>query len=404
MPVTPPAASSPRASSPAATPPAATSPCASSSAAIPPAAVATSLFDQLDALGAATGDHGSVAPAAIDAIAAAGLLHVSVPAVVGGAELPVLEALDVWAELARADGSTGWVSFAMDTALAYFGAYLPDDGITEVFADGLPRLAGQFAPNGTATADGDEWIVSGAYQFGSGITLADLAGCGFLATPPGGGDPAYLFGCLPVGEVELQGNWEVLGLQATQSVDYRIDRARIPAHRTFDFFAPTVHRGGPLARFGVLPLTAVGHAAWALGVTRRMLDELLVAAGRTRMGAASSIGASDHGLITIAGLESRYRAGRAWVREVCEQAEAEVTASGDFLSAETANLVRQACVHVNQEGAAIARDAYLLAGTAALRDGPLQRCFRDLHAGAQHFFASDAASLDFARGLLAEEA
>ena len=51
----------------------------------------------------------------------------------------------------------------------------------------------------------------------------------------------------------------------------------------------------------------------------------------------------------------------------------------------------------------IARQAYLLAGTEALRDGPLQRAFRDLHAGAQHFFASNAASIDWARGLLARE-
>jgi indole-3-acetate monooxygenase len=64
--------------------------------------------------------------------------------------------------------------------------------------------------------------------------------------------------------------------------------------------------------------------------------------------------------------------------------------------------VRQACVHANREAADIGREAYLLAGTTALRDGPVQRCFRDLHAGAQHFFASNAASIDFARGLLAQ--
>ena len=29
-----------------------------------------------------------------------------------------------------------------------------------------------------------------------------------------GGDPAYLFGCLPVGEVDLKGNWHVLGRAA----------------------------------------------------------------------------------------------------------------------------------------------------------------------------------------------
>lgn len=362
--------------------------------------VAAGLFDELDAIGAAAPDGASFDPVAIDRIVESGLHGISVPTEVGGAGCRLLELVDVWSALAHADGSIGWVAFAMDTALGYFGAYLPDDGVADLFADGLPRLAGQFAPNGTAVADGDHWVVRGSYQFGSGITIAELAGAGFLATPPGGGDPAYLFGCFPVDQADLRDNWDVLGLRSTRSVDYEVAAVRVPARHTFDFFAPVVHRGGAVARLGVLPLTAVGHAAWALGVTRRVLDELLVAATRTRMGAATSIGQSDHGLITIAHLESRYRAGRAWVREVCEQAEAEVEASGDLLGIATSNLVRQACVHVNQTGAEVARDAYLLAGTAALRDGPLQRAFRDLHAGAQHFFASNAASVDWARTLL----
>lgn len=375
---------------------------AAATATEPPGARAAALFDQLDAIGARAPDGGSFDAAALGLIAEAQLDGLVVPAEVGGRDVPILDAVDAWAELARADGSVGWVAFAIDSGLAYFGAYLPDDGADELFGDGLPLLAGQFAPNGTAVADGDDWIVDGSYQFGSGIELASHAGCGFLATPPGGGDPGYRFGFVPVGDALLDGNWDVVGLRATRSVDYRLDHARVPSRHTFDFFAPTCHRGSATHRFGVLPLTAVGHAAWALGVTRRLLDELQVAARRVRMGAASSIGDSDHGLITIARLESRYRSGRAWVREACEAAEAECAASGEFLSAATGNLVRQACAHVNQEGARIAQEAYLLAGTTALRDGPLQRAFRDLHAGAQHFFASDAAGLDWARGLLQE--
>ena len=46
------------------------------------------------------------------------------------------------------------------------------------------------------------------------------------------------------------------------------------------------------------------------------------------------------------------------------------------------------------------RQAYLLAGTTGLRAGALQRCFRDLHAGSQHFFASPASTQDFARDLM----
>ncbi len=68
----------------------------------------------------------------------------------------------------------------------------------------------------------------------------------------------------------------------------------------------------------------------------------------------------------------------------------------------TANLLREACRQVNQGGADIAREAYLLAGTRALRDGPIQRGFRDLHAGSQHFFASPSAAVDLATSLLAK--
>ena len=42
---------------------------------------------------------------------------------------------------------------------------------------------------------------------------------------------------MPRSEVEVLGNWDVLGLRATSSYDYRID-AFVPAHATFEFFSP----------------------------------------------------------------------------------------------------------------------------------------------------------------------
>lgn len=366
---------------------------------------ARGLFDELDGIAAATPAGSSFDASAFDAIAAAGLNGVAVPKEVGGADLPLVEAVDVWAELSRADASIGWCAFAADSALAYFAAYLPDEGIDILFAghgDGsLPVVAGQFAPNGAATLEDGEWLLDGDYQFGSGITLAEFAGAGFFATPAGGGDPAYLMGCFPVEEIEPRGNWDVLGLRATQSIDYGAHGVHVPTSCAFDFFAPTVHRGSAKHHLGVLPLTAAGHAAWALGVSRRMLDELTgLATSKVRMGAASSLAESEYFLINLARLESRQRSSRAWVAEVCEQAEAECESRGDFVSVPTANLLRQACVHANRESVEIAREAYSLAGTSALRDGILQRCFRDLHAGGQHYFASDAPSLDWGRTLV----
>ena len=247
-----------------------------------------------------------------------------------------------------------------------------------------------------------DWIVDGSYQFGSGLTIANRAGAGFMAAPADGGDPAYLFGSMPIEAVEPRGNWDVLGLRGTQSVDYTVSGARIPDHQTFDFFSPGgAPRARPMHHLGVLPLTAVGHAAWALGVTRRVLDELQLAVGPGPHGGglvARRLRAlldllRPHGVPVPgrSGLGVRgVRAGRGGGRG---HGGAPLGPHGQ---------PRPPGVRARQPGRCRdRREAYLLAGTVALRDGGVQRAFRDLHAGAQHFFASNAATIDLARSLLA---
>lgn len=361
---------------------------------------ARDLFAELDSAARALPAGQPLPASAMGTLAEAGLLGLMVPEAAGGLELPLADIIDVYAEISRADGSIGWCHFAGDLTAAYFGAYLGDAGRDELFGDGIPIMAGQFAPNGVGTPDGDGFLIDGDYQFGSGIIHAQWAGAGIFTAPTDGSDPAYLFACCPADEVELLGNWDVLGLQSTGSVDYAIRGVHVPASRTFDFFAPTIHRGGPMYQLGVLGLTAAGHAGWALGVTRRALDELAaIARTTTRMGAAASLADGERFLFEYGRLEGRYLSGVAWIRSVLQDAVAE--AAGGPISELTLNLLRESCRAVNQGGADIAREAYLLAGTRALRDGPLQQCFRDLHAGSQHFFASPTAAVDFGRSLLA---
>jgi alkylation response protein AidB-like acyl-CoA dehydrogenase len=336
----------------------------------------------------------------IAAIVEADLHAVSTPEEVGGGELSLLDQMDVLAEVARADGSAGWCLLANAVTIAFFGAWAGDGFAEELFADGVPLAAGQFAPNGVAVPTDGGYRATGDYQFGSGINHSTWVGAGTITEEPDGADPRFLFALMPIDQVELKGNWDVLGLQSTASYDYAVRDVFVPEEATFDFFAPVRRRGGPMYDLGVLCLTAVGHAGFALGVTRRVIDELIdISKGKLRMGAAVALKDSERFLHTLGVLESRYRAAEAWVRRTVADAEASAEAGSPDPSAITA--CRQATVFLTQEGADIAREAYLLAGTTALRDGPLQRGFRDLHAGSQHFFASDAATLDLARELMA---
>ena len=175
----------------------------------------------------------------VDALLEAGIYGLMTPRELGGAELAIVDAIDVVEEVSRADGSAGWCAMAGAYTAAYFGSYAGDAFVQRMFADGVPLAAGQFAPNGVGVREGEGYRVSGNYSFGSGIDYADWVGAGFLVHPPEGSDaPAqYLFGVVPKEEVELRGNWDVLGLQSTASLDYGLDGALIPEDATFLFAA-----------------------------------------------------------------------------------------------------------------------------------------------------------------------
>ena len=343
-----------------------------------------------------------VPQATVDALVDAGLHAVMTPEAVGGQEASIVDAIDVFAEIARADGSAGWCLMANAVTIAFFGTWAPDDFAKMLFANGVPLAAGQFAPNGVATPDGDGYRVTGKYNFGSGVRHSAWVGAGTLTQPADGSDAQMLFALMPATDVQFTGNWDVLGLQSTASWDYSVDDVWVPAGATFDFFAPVRRRGGEVYELGVMGLTSAGHAGFALGVVRRALDELTaIARAKQRMGSSSALRDSERFLVELANLEARARAAASWVRERFAAAERTAIETGAADPTEVA-LARQATVHATQDGADVVRRAYLLAGTDALRAGPLQTCFRDIHAGTQHFFAGELASIELGRLLLAE--
>ena len=362
---------------------------------------ARDLYDLVDRNARAAGSE-PVPQATVDALADAGLHGVMTPKAVGGLEASIVDAIDVFAEVARADGSAGWCLMANAATISFFGAWAPDDFAKTLFADGVPLAAGQFAPNGVATPDGDGYRITGDYHFGSGVRHSAWVGAGVMTQPPEGTDAQMLFALMPASDVQLTGNWDVLGLQSTASWDYSINDVWVSSSATFDFFAPVRRRGGEVYELGVMGLTSAGHAGFALGVVRRALDELTrIARAKQRMGSSASLRDSEKFLIELANLESRAQAAAAWVRERFAVAERTALETGSADPTEVL-LARQATVHATQDGADVVRRAYLLAGTDALRDGPLQTCFRDIHAGSQHFFAGDLASVELGRALLAE--
>ena len=120
---------------------------------------------------------------------------------------------------------------------------------------------------------------------------------------------------------------------------------------------------------------------------------------KARFGASSTLAGSERFQHALGSLDGRARAGAAWVREAYTRAERSAADRGRPDPRAVLD-ARQAVVHVTQDGAAIAREIYLLAGTSALRTGPLERFFRDMHAASQHFVAGTSPTLELAQQML----
>jgi alkylation response protein AidB-like acyl-CoA dehydrogenase len=321
----------------------------------------------------------------VDAFHREGLYQMWVPAVLGGSELDPVHSLETLEIASYGDPSAGWVLMASCLAIGTAGSYLADDAVAELWADDRrPVIAGQGTRPGTAVPHDHGFLVSGSWSFASGLLHGTHIHT--LAVITTTGEPRIFV--VPVEEASLLGNWDVLGLRGTGSIDYTLDNVYVPDSYSHFAVLDEALRGGELYRVGIIGFATMCHSGWALGVGRRLLDELgaLVHDGAGRAGSRA---ASDAFQQDYAKAEATLRAARAFVFEAWGDAWDTLRAGGR-LSVRQHTLVRLALTNVTNALAEVAEFVYLAGGTTALRRGTIQRLVRDVHAGTQHVTSSPA--------------
>jgi alkylation response protein AidB-like acyl-CoA dehydrogenase len=312
-----------------------------------------------------------------------GLFGLWVPEVLGGSELDAVRSLEVIETLSYGDPSVGWVVMAASLSIGTGGAYLGDDAVEELWADGrMPVIAGQGTRPGTATAQDGGFVLSGAWSFASGIKHAThIHTLGIVEET---GEPRIFV--VPVERATLIENWDVLGLRGTGSIDYTIDQVFVPESYSHFATTDTPRRGGSLYHIGIIGFAEICHSGWALGVGRRMLDELalLVQSKQGRPGTQADNVALHEG---IAKAEATYRSARAFVQEVWTDV-TDTLDRGERPSVRQHTLIRLALTNVTASLHDVGNFVYLAGGTTALRRGTIQRLLRDVHAGTQHVTSS----------------
>lgn len=340
----------------------------------------------------------------VDALWDSGLMQfMNVPAA-GGTRPGFVEAIDTWIEMASQDGSYGWVGIANFPSAASASAYLPDAGFDEVFGDPSRRVtvAGQFFPNGTGEAVDGGYRLSGAWNFGSGTAHSEYIAAGFF--PMVDGEVVFDFAQIQAAlvhrdDVRFDDGWHVQGLRGTGSYDYSVEGVVVPEHRCFPLFARQPLRGdAAVFRMGMMPITAAGHAAWALGVSRSMLDDVAeLALTKARMSDMDTLAHRQTFQRNLAHHTGMWRAARAGVVETFARVEAAVEDGAELTPTMRADM-RAAATYATEASREVGQWAHLAAGTTAIRDGSrLERAFRDLYTGTQHAFISEKTYIDAAQ-------
>ncbi len=350
----------------------------------------------------------TLAPGIVEAMWASGLMSAFNPRLpAGGVEPYFAEMIDTWIEMAWQDGSFGWIGIANLPSSFAAATYLPDEGFDEVFAahGNHVTMGGQFFPNGQGVAVEGGYRLTGSWSFGSGTGHAEYVAAGFLPMVDGEmrwvseGVPDMQVAIVPRAEVEFLDGWHVQGLKATGSYDYAIRDVFVPHRRTFALFTREPRRGSsPATRMGMMPVTAAGHASWALGVAKSMLDDVAeLAATKFRMSDMAALATRPTFQKGLAHHVAAWRAARLLVHDAFGSAEAAVSAGDDLTPTMRADM-RVAAVFATDTARSCAEWAHLAAGTTAIREGSrLERAFRDIYTGTQHAFISEKVAIDAAQ-------
>ncbi|MCU1480930.1 MAG: putative oxidoreductase [Subtercola sp.] len=347
----------------------------------------------LRAESAASVQNGGLTPTAVDAFLQGGFALFDVPEYLGGrGENSYVACQKMVEEVSRYDDGAGWVLHAVGGFTGLFAAMLPEEGVRELWGEGRSAtIAGMGAPRGRAVRTENGYIVEGKYQFASGANVAThfVGGCAIFENDKQvfleNGSPAFIAIVVPRDQVILDGNWDVIGLQATSSIDYEIPSMFVHEMFTFSMnpWPERVLRGAPRHRVGLGVHGVTGQPPVSLGAARRALEEVATLAQQRKRRDGPYATVADQPLFQhdIAVLDAELTAARLAYYDFVAQVDDYATNSPDPMTEYWGDRAKQASRYALDVALKCVDFAYYWAGTTALRRGNIiGQLFLNVHA------------------------
>ena len=296
--------------------------------------------------------------------------------------------------------SSAWV-YAVLAEHQWIIAQYPEQAQIDVWGDDPEAVAASsLAPRAAAKRIPGGWRLSGRYPFSSGCDHAQWGIIGaFLGSMGDARTIAYLL--VPLAEIEIDDDWQVLGLLGTGSKSLVLRDVFVPEHRVVmvsDLFAGTppgalVHPEYPLLRAprGYLVSYSLPPVPIALG--QRALDVACQSfAGRVSRG-VRRLADSEFVQITLAEAAAAIDTATLLLHTGRESSTAEVSSGRRITEAEALRARRDMTYAQHQVAWAIEKLCEL-SGARSVYDGdPLQEIRRDVTTVLTHTAASRLAAM-----------
>ncbi|PRX51205.1 3-hydroxy-9,10-secoandrosta-1,3,5(10)-triene-9,17-dione monooxygenase [Prauserella shujinwangii] len=295
--------------------------------------------------------------------------------------------------VASACGSTGWVASILGVHpwhLALFDARAQEDVWSE---DVDVRISSSYAPMGKARVVDGGYRLSGRWSFSSGCDHATWVLLGAPAFDADGKPVDFCTYLLPLADYTIEDVWDTVGLRGTGSNDIVVDDVFVPAHRALSFQATSKCRTpgqevnpGPLYKLPYGSVHPSTITAPIIGMAQGAYDaHVEYQKSRVRAAYMGEQSKEDpFAKVRIAEAASEIDA--AWLQLTHNIDELyQLACAGEKLPFATRLRVRRDQVRGTERAIAAIDRLFENSGGRALQVGtPIQRFWRDAHAGRVH--------------------
>jgi 3-hydroxy-9,10-secoandrosta-1,3,5(10)-triene-9,17-dione monooxygenase len=314
----------------------------------------------------------------------AGLFRILQPALYGGYEMDPQVFMEVSMIIGAACPSSGWV-YAVVGVHNWQLALMPKQAQDDVWGiDQDTLISSSYTPRGKVEIVDGGYQLSGRWSFSSGCDHAQWAILGGAATLPDGTVRRLCF-LLPRTDYVIDDVWHVIGLKATGSNDVVVDNAFVPEYRTHPFTSGSVTSTAPsyLLPFG--NVFTFGITAPLIGAAQGALEEHITwTADRLRITRGSRVAEEPFSQARVAEAAHEIDAARLQMtRDLDEMME--LARDGKEIPIDLRARGRLDQVRATQMAAAAVDRVFTNSGGRVLHEqNPIQRAWRDIHAGSLH--------------------